>query len=184
MEHSNLLRRILGILTIVFVLGVFLSPDYAEARGGRSGRSSFGRSRSSSFKSKSSRSKSSFGKKRSSSRLNKNSRSTTRSSIPKTKQSSFGGNRLSNQKAYTSKYGAPRKTSTYSGKNAAGKNQNYVVNNYGGYGSGLMTGYMMAEQVGCGACLFTPLFTIQDHTMLIILMELSEFTLLLSLLVN
>ncbi len=158
MEHSNLLRRMLGILTIIFILGVFLSPDFAEARGGRSGRSSFGRSRSSSFKSKSSRSKSSFGKKRSSSRLNKSSRTTTRSSIPKTKQSSFGGNRLSNQKAYTSKYGAPRKTSTYSGKNAAGQNQNYVVNNYGGYGSGLMTGYMMGSTSWMWAMPFHPAF--------------------------
>ncbi len=153
MESSNRLRRILGLLTIIFALGVFLAPDYAEAKR----RGSFG-GRSSSFKSKSSRSKSSFGKKRSNNKLNKNSRTATRSSVPKSKQSSFGGSRLSNKQAYTSKYGAPRKTSTYNGKNAAGTNQRYVMNHYGGYGSGLMTGYMMGSTSWMWAMPFHPAF--------------------------
>lgn len=149
MESSNKIRRILGFLTIIFALGVFLAPDYADARR----RGSFGGKSRSSFKSKSSRAKKSFGSKRSSSRLNKNTRS-----VPKTKQSSFGGSRLSNKQAYTSKYGAPRKTSTYNGKNAAGGNQRYIMNNYGGYGSGLMTGYMMGSTSWMWAMPFHPAF--------------------------
>ncbi len=170
MEFNNRLRRILGLLTIIFALGVFLVPDYAEARR----KSSFGGRSRSSFKTKSSRPKSSFGSKRSKStsfgtkgsrktssgtRLNKNSRtSATRTSVPRTKQSSFGGSRLNNQKAYTSKYGAPRKTSTYNGTNAAGGNQRYVMNDYGGYGSGLMTGYMMGRTSLLWSMPFHPAF--------------------------
>jgi hypothetical protein len=162
MESNNRLRRILGILSIFFALAVFLAPEYAEARRGGGSRSSFGRSRSSGssmFKSKS-KSNSSFGTKRSSSRLNRNSRTatTTKSTIPKTKQSSFGGSRLASKQAYTSKYGAPRKTSTYEGRNAAGQNQRYVMNNYGGYGSGLMTGYMMGSTSWMWAMPFHPAF--------------------------
>lgn len=80
-----------------------------------------------------------------------------KSTNPK-KRTSFGGNRISSGKAYTQKYGTPRKTKTMVGKNAAGSSQKYNVHSYGGYGSGLMTGYMMGTTSWMWAMPFHPAF--------------------------
>ncbi|MFP4544869.1 MAG: hypothetical protein ACLFQU_11605 [Candidatus Kapaibacterium sp.] len=126
MEKKNKLARILGLLFIFTVLTVFLAPDIADAR--RGGRS-FGGSRS-------------F---RKSTPLNKAPRKTTpRMKTDPKKTPSFGGSRITSSQA-RQKYGTPRKTQTMTGKNAAGQNQQYVVHSYGGYGSGLMTGYLMGS---------------------------------------
>jgi hypothetical protein len=52
---------------------------------------------------------------------------------------------MASSKEYTSRYGAPRKSTPFTGRNAAGQPQRYVMHGYGGYGSGLMTGYMMGS---------------------------------------
>lgn len=78
-------------------------------------------------------------------RSSSSSKSRTTTSKPKTnptKTPSFGGTRMNKADA-TKKYGTPRKTETMTGTNAAGSSVRYNVNSYGGYGSGLMTGYMM-----------------------------------------
>ncbi len=134
MIKSLNLKRILGILSLVFALTLFLAPDIVEAKRG----GSFGRSRrsfSSPKKSTSPQRKATTPQKKGSSF---NSKTNTR-------QPSFGGTRLSSSKQYTSKYGAPRKTETRSVTSANGTKQNYIVNSYGGYGSSLMTGYMMGS---------------------------------------
>ncbi len=137
MNSKNRTARIIGSLILIATLFVFISPDLAEARRGFGGKRSFGGSRSRSYKKTKPRTTqkkppSSLGGKR-----------TTRKQTPSQKAaSSFGGKRLSSSKQYTSKYGTPRKKSTKTiSKN--GNSQRYVVNNYGGYGSGLMTGYLM-----------------------------------------
>lgn len=67
---------------------------------------------------------------------------------------SFGGSRpnsglrgttLNNSQQYTARYGTPRKqwTQTYTGND--GMSRPYVVNSYGGYGDGLMMGYLMGR---------------------------------------
>lgn len=63
---------------------------------------------------------------------------------PKTtaKSPSFGGNRISSSQAQQ-KYGVPTKTQPVTKASATGQNTNYVMHHYGGYSSGLMTGYMM-----------------------------------------
>lgn len=98
--------------------------------GGRRG-GSFGRSRSS---------RPSFGSRRSS-RSNPQSfrRSAPRRDPMKTP--SFGGRRMTTSEARM-KYGAPRRVENFSGRNESGMPMNYRVNNYGGFTSGLMMGYL------------------------------------------
>lgn len=132
MNRKLTFLRLLGVLTIFISLVVFLAPDIAEAR--RGGGRSFGGSRRS------------FTPKRNAPRQQnkKLQRNRTQSqNRTSAKPSSFGGKRLNSANDYTSKYGTPRKSSTVSKPGANGKNTNYVVHSYGGYGSGLMTGYMM-----------------------------------------
>jgi hypothetical protein len=136
MGRKNRLTKILGILILVMTLMIFLAPDVAEARrgGGGFGGRSFGGSRSRSYQTP----------KRTQPRSSFNNRTATPRATPSSKAaSSFGGKRLDGgAKQYTSKYGAPRKTTSQTlTKN--GVSQNYVMHSYGGYGSGLMTGYMM-----------------------------------------
>lgn len=135
---KNNLRKLLGILFLTLTLLVFISPDMAYARRSLSRRSFGGRSRSRLFRSpKRIRPRSSFGSKRS--------RSLSRKMTPSQRAaSSFGGKRLGNPKQYTSKYGVPRKSFTKS-LNQNGISRNYVFHSYGGYGSGLMTGYLMGR---------------------------------------
>ncbi len=117
--------------------------QFIEAR--RGGSRSFGGSRRSSS-SRSSRSKS-------------NTR-TSRSNLkpaPPAKKPSFGGTRMSSSAA-KAKYGTPRKTSTVTSKNSLGENVNYRVNDYGGFSSGLMMGYMtgqMTSMMWMGSLFYT-----------------------------
>lgn len=106
-----------------------------EVRRGRSfgGRRSFGRSRS--------RSKS-LGGKRSGKRRSNYSRSKSLKHSPK--RPSFGGKRMKPEAA-KKKYGTPRKSTPITQKSNSGSSTNYVMHSYGGYGSGLMTGYMMGR---------------------------------------
>ncbi|HRP02205.1 MAG TPA: hypothetical protein PLE30_06100 [Candidatus Kapabacteria bacterium] len=115
--------------------GKFRFNEFLEARRGGGGRGSFGRSRSS----RGSSSRSSSSSSRSSSR-------SSASALPRNpaKSPSFGGNRISREHA-SAKYGVPRKTETISSKNGLGQQMNYRVNDYGGFSSSLMMGYMMGN---------------------------------------
>lgn len=124
MTKFTIIKGFMAFL-VVALLWMFIAPDILEARRGSR---SFGGSRS--------RSTRSYNKSKSNTRTSTAKRNTG----PK---SSFGGKRMSSSKEYTNKYGAPRKTETKSYANAQGKQQRYVVNSYGGYGSGLMTGYLL-----------------------------------------
>jgi hypothetical protein len=77
---------------------------------------------------------------------------------PQSRMSSFGGQRMSSPTQYTSKYGTPRKTETRSFAGANGVQQNYQINSYGGYGSGLMMGYMMGHSSMMWSMPFHPAF--------------------------
>lgn len=67
-------------------------------------------------------------------------------------------NSMSNPQQYTSRYGTPRRTETrpYTGNDGVTRNYNY--NNYGGYGDGLMMGYMMGQSSWMWAMPFHPAF--------------------------
>ena len=134
MNKKNKIVKFFGIVILVFTLFLLVAPDTVDARrGGFGGRRSFGGSRSRTYKKpRTTKPKSSLGSKR-----------TMKPNTPSAKAaSSFGGKRLTNSKAYTSKYGTPRKTTNQT-ITRNGVSQNYVMHSYGGYGSGLMTGYMM-----------------------------------------
>ncbi|MFP4527523.1 MAG: hypothetical protein ACLFQX_03165 [Candidatus Kapaibacterium sp.] len=146
MRNKNNWRRLLGVFIAIVVALIFLAPELVEARRGRS----FGGSRSK-------RSFSTQKRTPSKSRTQK-SVPTMRKSTNPAKRTSFGGNRLSTGKAYTQKYGTPRKTETVTGRNAAGQQQKYVMHSYGGYGSGLMTGYMMGTTSWMWMMPFHPAF--------------------------
>ena len=127
----------------VSLLWILIYPDILEARGGRGfgGSRSFGRSRS-------------FGGSRSYTRSRSYSSPATRQSVaPRT---SFGGTRLSSSQQYTSRYGTPRKT--IPAGTMSGVPRNYVVNDYGGFGSGLMMGYMMGHTSWMWSMPFHPAF--------------------------
>jgi hypothetical protein len=153
MKKKLFILNIISALFIIFALYLFISPEIAEARGGRSfgGSRSFGRSGRS------------FGGNRSYSTPKRQQPSTSqpRQSFGGTKQqrniTSFGGSRISKSEA-TAKYGVPRKTETFAGKNSQGMPQNYMVHSYGGYGSGLMTGYMMGTTSWLWMMPFHPAF--------------------------
>lgn len=110
-----------------------LDKQFLARRGG--GSRSFGGSRRSS--------RSSSRSSRSTSR-SRSSRSSKATKAERAKTPSFGGSRMTSQAAQK-KYGTPRKTSTMTGKNANGQPVTYQVNSYGGFGSSLMTGYMMGS---------------------------------------
>lgn len=138
-NYAKNLRKIISILFLSITLLLLISPDMAYARRSFGRRSFGGRSRSRLFRSKkrSRLPKSSFG--------NKRSRSSFRKMTPSSRAAkSFGGRRLGNSKQYTAKYGVPRKSFTKS-INSNGVSRNYVFHGYGGYGSGLMTGYVMGR---------------------------------------
>lgn len=136
------------ILTEVSEAGSFGS---SRSRGGSSGSS---RSRSSGGSFGSSRSRSGggwFGSK------NNGSSSSTPQTQPYSSQrsgSSFGssrsgsslfGRRMNSQQEYTAKYGTPRRQETQSWAGNDGVQRNVIVNSYGGYSDGLMTGYLMGR---------------------------------------
>jgi hypothetical protein len=108
--------------------------EFIQVRRGGGGRRSFGGSR---------RSSSSRSKSRSSSTKRSKTGSRSLSSTP-SKTPSFGGKRITQQQA-TAKYGTPRKQQTVQSKNQLGESVNYRMNSYGGFSSGLMTGYMMGN---------------------------------------
>ncbi len=144
----------------IALLWLFAGSEILEARGsfggfrGGGGRS-FGGSRSRSFSTpkrsvtppptSGSRPGSSFGGKApaTSSQMNR-------------QATSFGGTRLNAPRDYTAKYGTPRRTVTSS--QMSGIPNNYVVHDYGGYGSGLMMGYMMGHSSWMWAMPFHPAF--------------------------
>lgn len=136
------------LIFIVSIFTILLLPDLAEARrgGGFGGGRSFGRSFGSSRSFGSNRSFSSNG-----SRIQNrsNTQGMRNNSFGSRSRSSFGGNQLNSKRDYTSRYGRPRKTETVSGVGLNGGRQNYSVNSYGGafggYSSGLMTGYLMGH---------------------------------------
>jgi len=68
---------------------------------------------------------------------------TTRQTNPQ-KAPSFGGTRMTQTQA-RQKYGTPRRSETVAGTSQAGTPMNYNMNHYGGFSSGLMTGYMMGN---------------------------------------
>ncbi len=127
---------------IITALALMLLPDIMEARGSFGGSRGGGRS-GGSFRSSRPSGGSSFGGTRSSTPPNKSIGSTPRASS--TPRSSFGGNRVSNAGNYRSKYGVPRQSTPMAVSNGRGGSNNYIVHNYGGYSSGLMTGYMMGS---------------------------------------
>lgn len=126
----------LNLKEIINFDGKFKFNEFLDARRGGGGGSrggSFGRSRSSSS-SRSSTNKSSGSSSRSGATLSRN----------PAKSPSFGGTRMSREAA-TAKYGVPRKTQSVTSKNELGQNMNYRVNDYGGFSSSLMMGYMMGN---------------------------------------
>ncbi|MCX8055292.1 MAG: hypothetical protein N3A67_06470 [Ignavibacteria bacterium] len=130
--------RFLGIIIILFVLKLFLLPDFAEARRGGGGRS-FGGSRS--FKPR-----------------------TTQTVKPQTsnfprqqRTSSFGGTRISKEQA-KAKYGIPKKVEQTKRVDANGNQRTYNIHNYDGYANGLMTGYLMGHTSWLWMMPFHPAF--------------------------
>jgi hypothetical protein len=124
------------ILALLFFVTAFENVDAKGSFGGSRG--SFGGSRGGGFSRSSSRS----------SGLSHSSSSASRSS--------FGGSRLSSSANYTSKYGAPRRTVT--SNEMTGLGSNYRLNDYGGYSSGLMTGYMLGHTSWLWSMPFHPAF--------------------------
>lgn len=126
---KNKILRNLTIFAILLIVVSFILPEDLFA--GRRGGGSFGGSRGSSR---------SFGGSRAKSTPAKSSYSTP----TKKTGSSFGGTRMTTASA-RQKYGTPRKVNNVQRKDANGRNTNYQVNDYGGYSSGLMHGYMMGH---------------------------------------
>ncbi|MBI5324862.1 MAG: hypothetical protein HZB41_06260 [Ignavibacteriae bacterium] len=148
------LIHIWSLLLLTSVAILLLAPDIAEARGSFGGRG-FGRSFGRSFGGRSFRRsapRSSFGRQRSMAT------NPARMTPSERAASSFGGRRLNTSGDYTAKYGVPRKTQPFTGTGGAGMRQNYVIHNYGGYGNGLMMGYMMGHTSWMWMMPFHPAF--------------------------
>ena len=109
--------RYFSIATLMLLLLTVIEPDDLFAR-----RGSFGGG---------SRSRSSFG------------RSASRSSRSSSRRSSFGGTRTMTARSARAKYGTPRRVQSVKSTNAGGRN--YMLNDYGGYSSSLMRGYVMGS---------------------------------------
>lgn len=144
-------KKLFISLLAIALMWLFIAPDILEARGGRSfggfrggGSRSFGGFKSRSVSPSKSGSRSLFGSK---------SPSAVSSAQRK---SSFGGTRLGSSSDYTRKYGAPRRT--IPAGQVSGVPRNYVMNDYGGYGSGLMMGYMMGHSSWMWSMPFHPAF--------------------------
>lgn len=149
MKSKNRTLNIIAVFFLLVTVFLFVAPDILEARrGGGGSRRSFGGSRQKSVQPRSTQQKSTQTQRQSTPMISQNQKRAT----------SFGGNRLTSQQAYTQKYGTPRKQSAVTGTNATGQQQRYIVNNYGGYGSGLMTGYMMGTTTWMWAMPFHPAF--------------------------
>lgn len=155
MNNKRRIKNLFFGVFLVLVLTLFIAPDIAEARrgfgggfGGRGFGRSFGGSRSRSMRTPRTTPRSSFG--RSGARP-------ARMTPSQKAASSFGGKRLSSPRAYTSKYGTPRKTTTQT-ITRNGVTQNYMMHGYGGYGSGLMMGYMMGTTSWMWMMPFHPAF--------------------------
>lgn len=147
MTRHNLMKGFLTFI-VVTLMWMFIAPDILDARrGSRGGSRSFGGSRKSKSTKTYNKSKSTPAKKSTS--------AARRNTGPKP---SFGGTRMNSSKDYTKKYGTPRKTETKTMRNAQGRQQNYVMHSYGGYGSGLMTGYMMGATPFLWSMPFHPAF--------------------------
>jgi hypothetical protein len=132
------------VAIIIALLWLLIGNDVLNARGGRGG--SFGGSRSfgrSSPSRTSSAPRSSFG----------GSRAT---SLSGGRSSSFSATKMNASRDYTTKYGAPRRT--VAGNTMAGVPGNYRMNDYGGFSSGLMMGYMMGNTSMMWSMPFHPAF--------------------------
>lgn len=97
------------------------------------------------------------GSRRSSTPKSRPSRSARTAPRTSPKAPSFGGSRISSQQA-KQRYGVPTKTSTVNSKSATGQNTQYVMHHYGGYSTGLMTGYMMGTTSWMWMMPFHPAF--------------------------
>jgi hypothetical protein len=147
MKRKLITNKILAVLSILLVVFLFISPEIAEARRG----GSFGGSRGFG-------SRRSFGGSRSMSRSRSSRMPSAAPSVPRNKMSSFGGKRLASNTDYTRRYGTPRQTQTFTGRNGAGLSQNYIIHSYPGYGNGLMMGYMMGHTSWMWMMPFHPAF--------------------------
>jgi hypothetical protein len=145
MKKNTIMKGFMAFL-VVALMWLFIAPDILEARrGSRGGSRSFGGSRSKTTKTT----------QKTKTPAKKPTSTAQRNTGPKP---SFGGTRMNTSKDYTQKYGAPRKAEARTLKNAQGQDQRYVMNSYGGYGSGLMTGYMMGATPFLWATPFHPAF--------------------------
>lgn len=128
-----MLRKLLNkrnlLLYIIFLfLIVILVPEPADAKGSFGGSRSLGRSFSRSTHTRTVPPRTSFGGSR------------KRTTILGRGKSSFGSTRLNSSKAYTSRYGVPRKVVT--SRRVKGLPKNYRLMDYGDFRTGLMVGYM------------------------------------------
>ena len=135
---------ITALLLMMFDLAL---PENLFARGGSFGGSrggggrSFGRSFGGSRSSSSSRSSGGLFGSSPKSSPSKSSYSTPSRSTG----SSFGGARKMTTASARAQYGTPRKVDNFQRREANGYSRNYQINDYGGYSSGLMRGYMMGQ---------------------------------------
>lgn len=128
MKNTN---KFIAIILSILLIVLLIDPSTLNAKGGRSfgGSRSFGSSRS-------------FGGSRSTRSFSSSSRSFGSKSYASPKApSSFGGVRRSSADIKRS-YPPPRQRMQYSTTNQMGVPQNYNVNHYGDFASGLMMGYM------------------------------------------
>ncbi len=136
MKTYNQLKSFFGIVIILFVIKLFLFPDFADARRGGG---SFGGSRT--FKP----------------RPTQTAKPQT-SNIPRQQRtSSFGGTRISKEQAKV-KYGIPKKIEQTKRVDADGNQRTYNIYNYEGYANGLMTGYLMGHTSWLWMMPFHPAF--------------------------
>ncbi|MBM2815925.1 MAG: hypothetical protein HW421_2687 [Ignavibacteria bacterium] len=144
MKTKSFRLKLFYALFITIIGLVFLMPDLAEARGSFGGGRSFGGSRG-------------FGGSKSFGGSRKSTPAARTTSV-RDGASSFGGRKMSSNMEYRQKYGTPRKTDMQTRTNAQGVRETYMVNNYGGYGSGLMTGYMLGHTSWMWSMPFHPAF--------------------------
>jgi hypothetical protein len=155
-------RFFLVWFSAIIIFFSFVIADFSYAKGGKSsgGSRSFGGSRSTSSPQRVSppatnntqrqaAPSSSFGGSRSVSKPPTNAPAANNMS------SSIGGARNYNHD-YSAKYGAPRRTIT--SNQMPGLPNNYRVNDYGGFSSGLMTGYLMGSTSMMWSMPFHPAF--------------------------
>ncbi len=125
MKNKNNINRLAFASFILLIITMLIMPEIAEAR-----RGGFGGFRGSRGFSRSTQSM-------------KSTKPSTFKAAPRSR-TSFGGTRMSSTQA-KAKYGTPRRVQQTVGKNGQGAQQRYNINHYGGYSSGLMTGYMVGH---------------------------------------